>query len=409
MYIIKYNKHIILIFVDLLLLSIISYELKSSVVWGNLPNLNEYIFFLFITNFGILVASFSFSFVIKATLLFFKTIVILVFLYPLGTHPSLWFLCFLILSFDAVLLLESYWFTQLFFYVLISLFYKLLPHRAWGITMYMQPFSFFIILTLCNIIFLKIFRHIQLQLQSTNVLEKKIKHQLHVIDQVYQLNSQFQEYALNIEYRSAEAERKRLTRDLHDIMGYTLVNLRVMLEVALDLAGQSNQKLSILLQEAINHSRDTLQSVRKDLRNLRHIEERTESWINRMYKVTSTFSHATGIQVFLSFGNVTILNCPKIKNAVYQFVQESLTNAYKHGKATKILVDLRIDGLAPNDFLIVRVIDNGIGAKNIEDGIGFMGIKERIELLEGETEYKNNVNGFEIWIRIPILSLRKDV
>jgi len=191
-------------------------------------------------------------------------------------------------------------------------------------------------------------------------------------------------------------------------MGYTLVNLRVMLEVALDLAAGTNARLTALLEDSIGHTRDGLQSARKALRNLRVIEDSTESWMNRMHRIAETFAGATGISVHISWGNVTRTNCPKLKSAVYQFVQEALTNSFKHGRAGAVEIDFRIIGTTPDDRFVARVMDNGTGAKEVVPGIGFSGMSERIALLEGETGYRNLDPGFEVWISIPMLSMRKE-
>jgi signal transduction histidine kinase len=237
----------------------------------------------------------------------------------------------------------------------------------------------------------------------------EIRRQRELIDQVYLLNARFQEYALNAERKSAEEERKRITRDIHDIMGYTLVNLRVMLEVSLDLAGNENEKLSAHLSEAIRHTQEGLQSARKALRNLRAMEETGELWMNRVNRILTTFSGMTGVAIRVSWGNATYANCPRIKGAVYQFVQESLTNSFKHGEATEIDVDFSISGVAPDDRFLARVVDNGSGSKHVVPGIGFDGIRERVEQLDGSSGYRNLDGGFETWISIPMLSMRKDI
>ncbi len=342
------------------------------------------------------------------TILFIKALFALVILYPSGNSPALYTLLLSVFSVEAVLILDRRWFASFIFQAVILVFILLLPRRAWGIAITIPSYAFFPVLLVYLVLITATARKFIIIQGQLAKKDRELLIQQNIIDQVYQLNTQFQEYALNAEKKSAEEERKRITRDIHDIMGYTLVNLRVMLEVAVDLSGTANEKLSSLLTDAIHHTREGLQTARKALRNLRVIEDSAESWMNRMHRITDTFSGATGIAVRISWGNVTKGNCPKIKSAVYQFVQEALTNSFKHGKATSVEIDFRIEGLTPADHFIARVIDNGQGSKEVVPGIGLSGMQERIAILEGKTGYSNLDSGFEVWILIPMLSMRKE-
>ncbi len=342
------------------------------------------------------------------SVLFLKALFTLIILYPCGNNPSLYTMLLALFCIEAVLMLDEYWPVTLVYLALILFFIGILPRRAWGRPLSVPPFALFPVLFACLSLTAVTVRQFLRTQETLTQKNNEIGQQQFLIDQVYQLNSRFQEYALNAERKSAEDERKRITRDIHDIMGYTLVNLRVMLEVALDLASGTNARLTTLLEDSIGHTRDGLQSARKALRNLRVIEDSTESWMNRMHRIAETFASATGILIHISWGNVTRTNCPKLKSAVYQFIQEALTNSFKHGKAASVEIDFRITETTPDDKFVARVIDNGTGAKEVIPGIGFSGMSERIALLEGETGYRNLDHGFEVWISIPMLSMRKE-
>jgi signal transduction histidine kinase len=344
----------------------------------------------------------------KAALSFFRALFMLAFVYPSEGDLLVWSVSLLLFAVESAAVFGPFWPLHFAYSAMIIVFAFLFPRQAWG-----RPASppdtaalaIAAVLAASGALLARRFLAAQGEIERK---EAELAVQRELVDQVYQLNAAFQEYALEAGQRSAADERKRITRDIHDIMGYTLVNLRVMLEVALDLAGSANRKLSDLLSDAIAQSRDALQRARRDLRNLRDMEERGESWMNRLQRIADTFSRATGVGVSVSFGNATRANCPRLQSAVYQFVQEALTNAFRHGRATEVSIDLRIDGEAPDDRLTVRVVDNGQGAENPVPGIGFAGIRERVDLLDGETAYRSLPGGFEIRITIPVLSLRKE-
>jgi signal transduction histidine kinase len=52
--------------------------------------------------------------------------------------------------------------------------------------------------------------------------------------------------------------------------------------------------------------------------------------------------------------------------------------------------------------LVVHLRDNGKGAKDVKEGIGIVGMRERVEALGGEIAAKNTLQGFELSARIPV-------
>jgi signal transduction histidine kinase len=85
------------------------------------------------------------------------------------------------------------------------------------------------------------------------------------------------------------------------------------------------------------------------------------------------------------------------EDAIYRMIQESITNAIRHGKATQIWV--HISGAEGEIIILVR--DNGIGCKEIKQGFGTRHIKERIKMLNGTVEFDGS-DGFTVTARIPI-------
>ncbi len=340
--------------------------------------------------------------------LFVRALSTVVLAYPRLSSYGSTALLLSIFAAESVIALGKRWkFTYLYLAFILA-FMATLPRRAFGVPT--PRIDDFVAAILCAYAIFAVIALHKLERGARDLRESRdaLKKQSALMDQIYALNAEFQDYASVAGKKSAEEERRRITRDIHDIMGYSLVNLRVMLEVALDLAGEANPKLSSTLKGAIAHTQDSLKSARMALRNLRTIEDAAEFWVTKMNRIVTTFSSTTGIPISVSWSNVTKSNCPYLKSAVYQFVQEALTNAFKHGRARSISVEFRVVGAAPEDRLVARVLDDGIGAGQVTPGIGFDGMRERVEQLDGETGYRNLEDGFEVWISIPMLSMRKD-
>ena len=84
---------------------------------------------------------------------------------------------------------------------------------------------------------------------------------------------------------------------------------------------------------------------------------------------------------------------------LYRCLQESLTNAVRHGKASNISVQLHFD----DQQLRLQIEDNGIGMKEIQFGFGLSGMKERLEQVQGTLSVQSNVEqGTLIVCNIPL-------
>ena len=218
------------------------------------------------------------------------------------------------------------------------------------------------------------------------------------IDNLLNANLDFQTYAAEIGEKSTIEERKRLTREVHDIVGYTLINIRMMMEAAFELAPEENGRLRELLHNAREQVMSGLMETRRALRNFRAMDSAVLEGANRIQRFVKSFSQATGIAVDVNYGNIPRTLGQEIDSTVVRIIQESMTNAFRHGKATDIQIGLWVDG----GHLLVKVSDNGIGALDIKPGIGLAGMTERIESLHGTLNAHSTDHGFVVDAAIPL-------
>lgn len=211
-------------------------------------------------------------------------------------------------------------------------------------------------------------------------------------------NIGFQRYATNVEERSSTEERRRVTREIHDSVGYAMTNLNMMLEEALDLAPASNTKLTTLLERAGDQARTALNVTRYSLQSLRSIEMAEVEGLRRIQRLAKAFEEATRVSVSVEYGNVPWSFGEEHDSVVFGIIQEGVTNAFRHGKATRISIKL---WLIEDETIQVVVHDNGKGVENIVEGIGFSGMRERLAKFNGRLEAKNAVDGFEVIAWIP--------
>ena len=218
------------------------------------------------------------------------------------------------------------------------------------------------------------------------------------IDSIADVNASFQAALAAAEAVSVKKERNRITREIHDIVGYALTNQQMMLEACLMLAEPGGGRLRELLSMAKDGVAEGLRETRKTLYELRRIDEAPDLGFGGLLTVARNFERVTGIRVSVDFTNST----GQIEHSgwlsVYRLIQESMINSFRHGHARNIAITFREDGSA----LHVQVRDDGRGASELIEGIGIKGMRERLEALGGELEVGNAVDGFAVSASIPL-------
>ncbi|KGE71029.1 sensor histidine kinase [Spirochaeta lutea] len=227
--------------------------------------------------------------------------------------------------------------------------------------------------------------------------QEQLAHQTTVIREMARANLDFQEYAVQVERRSMEEERKRITREIHDLMGFTLTSLRMLFEAGDILIEQDPRELRRLMLQGKVQLEDSQQEIRRALHQLRESQERSFPILRRIRNLTQNFSQATGIRVDLQTTNVRGDLPWEIEHLLYRGVQEGMTNAFLHGKARAIQIILHWTG----QELRLTVMDDGVGSKQNGEGIGLGGMRERLQPLAGRLESHSLDPGFSLTIAIP--------
>jgi signal transduction histidine kinase len=335
---------------------------------------------------------------ISAVLLGFQAFLLAVADYPEGSGTALagTFTCILLLcaigNFRIPILLVPFCSTASVF------LFRLRPIRAWGAPPSVPSIADSLIVSAVAVVF----TCLCLGARSWETEARRQRGRVASMDgsiaSLLAANLDFQNYALESGERSTIAERKRLTRDIHDVVGYTLINLKMMLEAAIDRAGRTNRPLTELLVSACDQAQGGLSETRRVLRTLRDMENARPEGVARIHRIVTSFSRATGIAVEVNYGNMP-RTLGSLDSVVSHIVQEGMTNAIKHGGATRIQIGFWIAG----DRLHLKVSDNGVGgAIDPKPGIGLTGMRERLEPIGGELVAQGSEYGFSLIAEMPL-------
>lgn len=229
--------------------------------------------------------------------------------------------------------------------------------------------------------------------------QKTIEHLDTTINRLSRFNQDLQQYARMIDEEAILKERNRISREIHDISGYMFTNLIALMDAAISMGGKDPERLSELHLAARAQAKDGLIETRKALKALRSSDIGREKGLNAIFKIKKVFEKVTGIQVHIESGNIPLSFGPGIDMALYRLIQEALTNAMRHGRATEVFITFWIQ----SNMLEVVVRDNGIGSKQIVKGIGLSGMEERLANLGGTlTADSLPEGGFRLTAQIPL-------
>ncbi|MGE6537562.1 response regulator [Bacillus luti] len=204
-----------------------------------------------------------------------------------------------------------------------------------------------------------------------------------------------EQHIKRIEELTLIEERNRLSHELHDTIGHTLTSLIMGVEsLRTSVPDSQFERIDSLVGIAQN----SLDDIRKHLHQLSH-NPLNHLLSGSLRELTEEFMRSTGTTVtFRVIGNETLV-IQKINFCLYRCLQESLTNAVRHGKASSIAVQLHFD----RQQLRLQIEDNGIGMKEIQFGFGLNGIKERLEYYHGTLSiYSEAEQGTFIICNIPL-------
>ncbi|PGK48604.1 histidine kinase [Bacillus anthracis] len=206
-----------------------------------------------------------------------------------------------------------------------------------------------------------------------------------------------EQYISQIERITLLEERDRLSKDLHDTMGHSYTSIIMGMEILrTELATKDGeQKLDSLLQLA----RNGMEEARTYLHQMDSPQESLPLTVT-LQQLAEEFQKHAKVNVRTRIIGEEYMISKQAKMTLYRSLQESLTNAVRHGYSTEIIVSLHFE---PQQTRL-DVQDNGCGVEEWKDGFGITVMKERAIQLQGRvTVYSEKGEGTLISCVLPRL------
>jgi two-component system, NarL family, sensor histidine kinase DesK len=192
-----------------------------------------------------------------------------------------------------------------------------------------------------------------------------------------------------IEHLAKVAERERIARDLHDVLGHTLSVITLKSELAGKLIERDPPRAQEEIREVEEISRQALSDVRDAIRGYR-----AKGLMAELAQAKCTLETA-GVSV--QCDAATTMKLPAMQESVLSLaVREGVTNVVRHAQARTCRLHLeQQDGSCR-----LEIQDDGRGFATVE-GNGLRGMRERVEMLGGTLERMNR-SGTMLVITLPL-------
>jgi signal transduction histidine kinase len=202
--------------------------------------------------------------------------------------------------------------------------------------------------------------------------------------------------------QAQELERSALSRELHDEVGQMMTALGMELRNLETLRYSDGDAFERRMNDARRLNADAMRAIRDLAMGLRPSMlddiglEAALQWQGR------EFSRHTGVPATVTVEGTLDHLTDAQQTCIYRVVQEALTNCARHAKARNVSVSVRTE----EENIIVVVEDDGIGfnsAVSLRGGVGLLGIRERVQALDGRLLISSLPNeGTIVEVEIPI-------
>lgn len=208
--------------------------------------------------------------------------------------------------------------------------------------------------------------------------------------------------------KAQEAERKRVSREIHDGPAQTMANIVIKSDYIERIIDHDMNEAKDEIHSLKEVVRESLKNIRKIIYDLMPMSLSDLGLVPTIQRLINDLENDSGIKTHFSVNDSDEKRSPLVDLTIFRIIQESLTNIRKHANAESVQIDLDID----SERIEILVKDDGVGfnadevAANEDDdsGYGLYSMRERVDLLKGEFELNTGVGaGTKIKAIIPLL------
>jgi signal transduction histidine kinase len=214
-------------------------------------------------------------------------------------------------------------------------------------------------------------------------------------------NQTLELYSKQIKQLTIVEERNRIASELHDTVGHTFTSTILGMEAVYYQMDHAPDVAKAQLKELVEFARTGYEDVRRNIHQMA-VYENEKSLVKSLAEIAAEFGEHTRTHVVVEVTGEEqepFITPESIRIALIRCLQEALTNAKRHGRATEITVSLTF---TPQS-ISMKVVDNGTGQEKISAGFGLNAMNQRITGLNGTMEISSKANlGTSLTCTIPL-------
>jgi len=195
-----------------------------------------------------------------------------------------------------------------------------------------------------------------------------------------------------------QEERERISADIHDELGSGMTTIRLMSEIA---KNKMKENIPVEIEKISNSANEVLNKMNAIVWSMNSSNDTLDSLISYIRAYTIEFFDGTQIECKVNMPESIPfheISGDKRRN-IFLCVKESLNNALKHSKASRIKIDIEV-----NHNFNIKIADNGVGIEQEKIrrfGNGLKNIERRMKGIGGCYTISNN-NGTETKLELPL-------
>jgi signal transduction histidine kinase len=221
--------------------------------------------------------------------------------------------------------------------------------------------------------------------EALESLRRSEQHQKELLEQSRAMEERLRQLSQQV-LQAQEDERKRVSRELHDVIAQTLAVINLRLEALLPDTNGCTQGLRENIVQTRRLILESVGTVRRFAQDLRPSTLDDIGLIPTLRAYLKDFTQQTGIRTTLT----ACASVEEVENAartvLYRVAQEAMTNVTRHAKARRVRVS--IDQI--EDRIRMEINDdgqgfavNGTAAAQKNERLGMLGMRERVEMIGG--------------------------
>lgn len=190
-------------------------------------------------------------------------------------------------------------------------------------------------------------------------------------------------------------ERQRIARDLHDTLGQKLSMIGLKSDLAVRLVEKNPEQAIVEIKDIRQTASIALKEVRELVTNMRSVSISEE-----LFRVKQMLD-AAEIDLTITGSDAAALKLPTLSESVISMcLKEAVNNVVKHSRANHCLISIT---QSDNEVQLI-VYDDGVGfnAEIHHDGNGLIGMRERLEFINGALEINRKKVGTELIVHVPV-------